>query len=419
MVTVERMAYGPHGVAHLDGRTIFVRGAAPGDVVRVAIDEEHGSYAYAHVEEVLEPSPHRRIPPCPYLPRCGGCPWQHLQYDVQLAAKQANVRDHLQRLGKIAAPPLSAPIPSPAEFSYRNRLSLRVEQGQIGFYAGGSHELVPIERCLLGNEAVNSLLPEVASLVGRLHSRVRRVEVIADAFEPSGALALAVEGHWRAADDRQLLEWFGRTSSVRGVALRGKRWQRTHGNPRVTIVPAPGVSLEVTAGAFSQVNAMANQILVEMVSRLLAPDHRGVTVDAYAGAGNFSFPLAQQSGTVVAIEADPRAVRDFRANAERLHAENVELVHDTAERALKSIAERGILVARVVLDPPRSGARAVLPYLLHLRPERIVYVSCNSATLARDLAVLSGTYRLEQVQIVDLFPQTYHTETVALLVLTC
>lgn len=413
------MAYGPHGVGHLDGQVVFVRGVAPGERVRITVDERYGRYAYAHAEEILSASPRRRVPPCPYLPRCGGCPWQHLEYSAQLEAKQDNVRDHLQRIAKIPDPPLEPPIPSPREFGYRSRLSLRAEHGAVGFYAAASHELVPIERCLLGTDAINEALPSVQELVQQLTSNVRRVEVVADAHGSEIALALEIQGSWLPSDDRVLFHWLERVANVRGIVLQSKRARRIHNDPRVLILPCPEVALVVTAGVFAQVNADANPILVDAVIRFLAPRVDERIVDAYAGVGNFTFPLARHSAEVIAVEADPAAAADFHENMRRLDARNVHLVHDSAERALRMLAERGERIDALVLDPPRSGVREALPAILTLRPKRIVYVSCNSATFARDLATLSSRYRLLRLQAIDLFPQTYHVETVALLVLTC
>ncbi len=419
LITIERMAYGPHGVAHLDGQVVFVRGVVPGEVVRATIDEDHGNYAYAHVDEVVIPSPHRRVPPCSYLPRCGGCPWQHLEYQKQLQAKQANLRDHLERIAKLPDPPLLPPVPSPLEFGYRQRLSLRVEDREIGYYAAASHQLVAIERCLLGVEILNDALHHVQGLVRSLTSTVRRIELAAHPTEPRVVVAMQVEGTWLARDHRLLLRWLEQTPMIQGVVLQSKRSRRVYKNPQTVLFPMTNLPLAVTAGVFAQVNPEANRILVDTVLRFLAPRSHERVVDAYAGVGNFTFPLARETAEVLAIEADVVAAEDFRHNARRLRAENVHLLRDTAERALRTLAARGERIDALVLDPPRSGARESLSAILALRPQRIVYVSCNSSTLARDLAVLSPRYQLERAQVIDLFPQTYHAETVAQLILTC
>ncbi|GIW44603.1 MAG: 23S rRNA (uracil(1939)-C(5))-methyltransferase RlmD [Candidatus Binatia bacterium] len=419
IVTIERMSYGPHALAHLDGKVVFVRGAVPGETVRLKIEETHATYAYARVEEIVTPSPLRRLPPCPYLPRCGGCPWQHLRYDAQLEAKQRNFRDHLQRIAKIPDLSLPAPIPSPVEFGYRSRLSLRVEAKDVGFYAAASHELVPIERCLLGDARVNDALPAIQELTRRLCSNVRRIELAADASEPQVAAAMEIEGPFEQQDEQTALTWLDAHPMVRGIVLRGKRWTRSYGTPQVSFEPVCGLSLRVRAGVFSQVNPQMNTVLVTKVRELLSPHRAERIVDAYAGAGNFACTLAPDCKEVLAIEVDPAAGEDLQENVERLGYANVRVMRDTTERALQRLAERDETIHGLVLDPPRSGAREAIPWILRLKPQRIVYVSCNSATLARDLALLGGHYRLEQATVLDLFPQTYHFEVVALLVLTC
>jgi 23S rRNA (uracil1939-C5)-methyltransferase len=419
IVTIERMSYGPHALAHLDGQVVFVRGAAPGETVRLNIEETHSTYAYARVEEIVTPSPYRRNPPCPYLPRCGGCPWQHLRYEAQLEAKQVNLRDHLQRIAKIPDLPLGAPIPSPVEFGYRSRLSLRVEAKEVGFYAAASHELVPIERCLLGNATLNDALPAIQELTRQLRSNVRRIELAADAREPQVAAAMEIEGPFEAQDERIARTWLQAHPIVRGIVLRGKRWIRSYGAPQVSLEPVCGLSLRVRAGVFSQVNPQMNTVLVTQVRELLSPNRAERIVDAYAGAGNFTCTLASDCKEVLAIEVDPAAGEDLQHNVQRLGYANVQVLRDTTDRALRRLVERDETIHGLVLDPPRSGAREAISWILRLKPQRIVYVSCNSATLARDLALLGRHYRLEQATLLDLFPQTYHFEVVALLVLTC
>lgn len=417
-VIIERMAYGPHAIAHQEGRVLFIRSVAPGERVRVTVQENHDTYAFAEVNEVLEPAPSRRVPPCPYLPRCGGCPWQHLRYEAQLEAKVENVRDHLQRIGKIDNPPFDPPVPASEEFGYRNRLSLRVEGGLVGFYAGASHDLVRIERCLLANDTVNAAVEAVANLIALLRSQVRRAEIVADAVEPQVAIALEVQGPWAAGDSDAVGTWLTQHGSIRGCIARGKRWRRQWGDPRVTVEPEPGLQLLVHAGTFTQVNPSGNRSLVATVLEYLQPTATDQVIDAYAGAGNFTFPLARRCQFVLAIESDPLAINDLEANVKHLQVGNVHPRRGFAERVLKRLAGKGTRIDAVVLDPPRSGGWDAVAPILELKPARIVYVSCNSATLARDLAGLARNYRVERVRVIDLFPQTYHVETVVRLVLT-
>jgi 23S rRNA (uracil1939-C5)-methyltransferase len=414
------MSYGPHGVGRLDGKVIFARQVAVGDEVDVEIVEDHGSYAYASVERVVRASADHRTPPCPYLPRCGGCPWQHLSYSAQLAAKHQSVRDHLERIGRFRDVVVDPIVPSPEELGYRSRLSLRTDGTDAGFYAAASHDLVPVESCLLANATVNSVLPAAAALVRLLQGRLRRIEVAGDADEDRCVLIGEIEGQAVAADTLPI-ETFLRAQSptVRGVVLRGKRWSRSWGECVLTVHPAAGESLRVHAGAFTQVNPAANRLLVQTVLALCQLTGRERVMELYAGAGNFSLPLARRCASLIAVEQNALASSDAKRNARMAGLANLEVVSDASHHALRRVVDRGERFDVVVLDPPRSGARECMEGVLALRPPVLIYVSCNPATLARDLRMIAGAYRIDRVQPIDLFPQTYHVETVVRAVLTC
>lgn len=406
------MAYGPHAVARHDGKVVFVRGAGPDEELDAIITEERRSFAYADAVRVVCPSASRRHPPCPYLPRCGGCPWQHLDYRAQLEAKRRIVQEHLRRFAGVGVD-VEPVVPSPLEYEYRRRLKLRVERGEVGFYAGATHSLVPIEHCLLAEPSVAAAIPWVAELSRSLQTNLRRIELIRTREEaPDVTVVAEAEGSWVKADHAFCRSWLEGHSHVRGLTISGRRWKRTWGQAGIAVRPDERTVLDANAGSFTQVNAAANLSLVETVGRL-AQVRRGERVlDLYAGVGNFSIPFARCGARVLAVEQHPQAARDNAANARRLRLTGYEVRQGLAEHVVARLVEAGERFDVVVLDPPRSGARLVIEGLLRLAAPRVVYVSCDPATLARDVRRLGSHYRIETVQPIDMFPHTYHVEVV-------
>lgn len=417
VVTTGEMAYGPHAVARADGKVLFVRGAAPDEEVEVAVREEKPRYAYADVVAVRRPSAARRVAPCPYLPRCGGCPWQHLDYAAQLAAKHRIVVEQLRRLGGIEVE-VAAPLPSPQQFGYRRRIKLRVADGVVGFHAAASHDLVAIDHCLLAEPLVDAAIAGLGDLVQRLRSRVRRLEVAAGGVGDRVVVSGEVEGAWVEADEEACGGWLAAQGGVAGLLLRGRGWRRAWGDGQVSAPVGDGPPLQLQAPSFTQVNDGGNRLLVECVTRLVAPRPGMRVLDLYAGAGNLSLPLRRAGAEVTAVEQDRDAAAAARVNAAE-PGPPLRVLAMTAASALRRLVEAGERFDAVVLDPPRSGAADCVPWLASLAAPRLVYVSCDPTTLARDLRALGGTYRVEVVQPIDFFPQTYHVETVVAATRAC
>ncbi len=412
-VTTEQMAYGPHAVARHGGKVLFVRGAAPREEVEVAIRDERRRFAYAETLAVLRSSAARRSPPCPYLPRCGGCPWQHLRYDAQLAAKQSIVREQIRRIAGIdvAVAPVAA---SPREYSCRQRIKLRVgEDGAVGFHAAASHAVVGVEHCLLAETPVDAAIVSTSAFVRSLQTRIRRIELLGRGGREGGVVVAGeAEGAWAARDEGDCRAWLSAQRAVHGLRLSGRGWHRTWGDPRIAVLSEPDVPLWVQAQTFTQVNPGANRLLVETVVRLVEPAPGRRVLDLYAGAGNLSLALVRRGASVVAVEQQRQAAEDGRANAARVCGGEYRARCARADRALEELNTAGARFDVAVLDPPRSGAALALAGLMRLAPPRLVYVSCDPATLARDLRVLEQRYRVEEVQPIDMFPHTYHVETV-------
>ena len=387
-VTTERLAYGGDAVARYQGLTVFVQGAAPNEQVRVRIIESKKNHARAVVEEILVPSPVRREPPCRYFGDCGGCQLQHLTYTAQLEAKQNFIRDALNRIGHLGWTDEIA-MRSAAEFGYRSRAQLKIEGGRqkrIGYFRAASHSVCDVEDCPILLPQLNNMLHTVRSLIKedehQIPDNLTEIEIAA------GTDTIAVE----PAIDSRLQTPDSKLSTV-----------------------VAGVTYQYRPSSFFQVNAL---LLDEFVREATAGVSGNFAIDLFAGVGLFSIQLSRQFQSVIGIEANKEAVEYARENAAINRANNVQFIRERADIWLREFAQRhkGQAPELLLLDPPRSGAAECLEAITLLKPQHIHYVSCDPTTLARDLKpLMADDYKLNRVVGFDLFPQTYHVETIAFL----
>jgi 23S rRNA (uracil1939-C5)-methyltransferase len=376
---IESLAAGGDGVARApDGRVVFVPFAAPGDRLRVRVVAERARFLRGKIQELLEPGPGRVAPPCAVFGTCGGCAWQHLDYPVQLAAKARILRDALTRLGGLAAPAEIELEPSPAPYGYRSRARLLVRAGRTGFRGRRSHAPVATSRCPV-------LVPQLEALLAELAARP------------------PADGEW---------ELVAGADGVRAVPLPVQGGER--GGERVELRVGTD-RLLVSPGVFAQANAPLLERLAEAVTG--AAGAGGLALEAFCGAGLFTLGLARRFERVIAIESSRAAQGDLEQNLSAAGLQNVELRRETLEAALARAELRGLRPDAIVLDPPRAGlAGGSAAALAELGAPRIAYLSCDPATLARDLAAFAGRgYALRAVRGFDLFPQTPHLEALAVL----
>lgn len=396
------IAHGGAALGRREGKVIFVPYALPGETVRVEVVEDHDRYAYARLVEVMEPSPERVPPPCPYFgPQgCGGCHWQHATYQAQLRLKAEVVADQLVRLGRLADPPVHPTLPDSTGWAYRNQARFHpAPEGGLGFRAASGDQVVPVEECRILHPLLSDLydaldldLPGLAALTLRAGTvtgeRMLIFETAGDE-PPSLEVDLPVSCVLLLADGTAV-NLIGRNDLNEMVA---------------------GHTYRISASSFFQVNTPQAAQLVRLALEYL--DLRGdeVVLDGYSGVGLFAVPLAERAGLTIAVETDPWAVEDLLENTAAL--ENVEVIEGPVEAALAGLKQP---LDAAVVDPPRTGlTREALEGLVAAAPRRIVYVSCDPATLARDgRRLVDAGYHLVQVQPVDMFPQTYHIETVSL-----
>ena len=426
-LTIDGLAHGGAGVARADdGRVVFVHGTCPGDIIDARVSTDHGRFIEAELSEIVAPSPDRRTPPCPYFGHCGGCQWQHISYGVQAEAKRTQLVDSLQRIGRLSDVEVAATLLNATPYGYRNRLEMRWGTGAekrpvLGLTAARSDEIVPIDSCLLLPKRTKTLPKSLAGalryLEGRAPFGLERVAVRVgintsdlevDLWGPPGPMQ-------RQAVARTLSDAVRPTCVTRVLV---KEDARKRADLKVEVLSGRGhwrerlgeFEYRVSAPSFFQGNTKGAEALAGLVLERLAPDGTDRVLDLYSGVGTFTLPLAEVAGEVVAIEGTGSAVRDLRANVEDAGL-SVDVMPGDAARAL---ADAGTFDLAVV-DPPRAGMGSdALHALVRTRARTICYVSCDTATLARDARGLTEAgYRLTSAMPVDLFPKTWHVETVA------
>ncbi len=422
-VRIERLVAGGHGLARQDGLVVFVPATAPGELVRVEEVRRARDYLVGRVVDVIEPSPERRDPPCPIFPACGGCQWQHLPYERQLRAKEEILSESFRRLGRFPSVPQEPIVPSPSEFHYRHRVQLKVltSGGRMrwGFYASTSHRLVEVRRCLIVHPAVNAILARLDGLVGELGVNPGHLGCFEINVDGTGLKAecilhpkrrrfpLPVDGRrlsWRTPEGGELELSFVNATMVRRLPVQS----------RAFTFPSLGCVLSSGAGVFSQNNLSLNPSLVARVVAFADPAPTDRVADIFCGVGNYSLPLAARAGFVEAVENNRRSCLYGEINARDLGLANIRFMPRTAIEALPLLTPG---TRTLVINPPRVGAADIMAGLAGLGAERLVYVSCDPSTLARDLGLLAGSgYRLLGLAPFDMFPQTHHLETVALMV---
>jgi 23S rRNA (uracil1939-C5)-methyltransferase len=419
-LVVERLAGGGDGVAHAGGKTVFVPYSAPGDTVEADIVEDRRSFCRARLLRVVTPSPDRAEPRCAHFGVCGGCSWQHVVYSAQVAAKRAIVEDALRRIGRLAPPPVPPVIPSPVEYGYRHRARLHaVGAGgtvHVGFFRHGSHRIVPVECCPVLHPSLNAALAALARALRRSSQALSSgAEVRLDTGWDGSAVRLSFRGARGAAPPAHpsLARALQEAAAAADVAL-----EVAEGDSLGLPLPlGPGDDAPVTTGAtFTQVNLVQNQALVATALDLAAIRPGEEVLDLCCGLGNLAIPAARRGARVLGVDLDAQAVRQARENAGRA-ACDATFVRGDAAAVAAALAAGGRRFDLVLLNPPRTGARAACEALARLAPARVVVVSCDPATLARDAAALTaGGHRLAAAQPLDLFPQTAHVETAALFV---
>ena len=429
------------GVCEHEGQAVFVPGALPGETVEAQAVKVQPRYAFAKLLHVKAPSPERAEPACPVYGTCGGCSGQHMQYAATLAAKRQQVLDCMRRIGGFALTEEDVPPVLGAEnpLRSRNKMALpvggTVQEPQLGFYRKRSHHIVPLTDCPVAMGDVRGVIAAV--LQWMKEARVPPYDeetgggllrhVVVRMSRGGGLMVLLVATRAALPEVAQLIQLLKddvqgfcalhvSVNAARGNVILGKTSEALYGEAALTETLL-GLSFEISPLSFFQVNPAQTERLYRCAVELAELGKADVVVDAYAGAGTIALCMAQKAARVIGIEIVPQAVDAACTAAEKMGAQNARFMLSDAGEAARQLVQEGIAPDIITVDPPRKGCdAATLEAILTMKPGRLVMVSCNPATLARDLGTLAaGGYEICEVQPVDMFPRTHHVETVVYL----
>ena len=434
---IERLGSHAEGVARAEGFTVFVPGALPGETVLARVDTVKKNYAAATLTEIRKSSPDRTEPVCPVYDVCGGCQLQHLSYEAQLREKKRQVEDAVRHIGKLDGVKVFATIGG-EPWGYRNKMQFPVGRVKgkpmIGCFSQGSHSIVDTEKCYIQHQANNDLMNAMREAVQRfgvsVYDEDRHTGMLRHIVGRVGAngdvMAVLVTAKKELAKAKEIVKFLRmrvpKLASVhqniqtyRNNVILGRETTLLWGKSAIRDKIGP-LSFQVSPRSFFQVNTAQAAVLYGKALEFANLGGGETVVDAYCGTGTITLFLARKARKAYGIEVVSPAIRDARNNAKANRIQNAEFIVGDAAEAMPRLYRSGVRPDVIVTDPPRAGCTpVVLETFARMQPQRIVYVSCNPATLARDLAILDGLgYGTEKIQPVDMFPMTSHVESVAL-----
>ncbi len=439
-VVFEDLTHDGAGVAKVDGYPLFVKNALPGEKAKIKVIKVNKGYGFGRLEEILEESPYRVDTPCPIYKECGGCQLQHLSYEGQLLAKEKQVRDVLTRIGKLENVKVHPVLGMSEPWRYRNKAQVPVgerEGGLIaGFYQQRSHEIIDMEACMIQQEKNDEVVQAVKRICTKYgvtayneqrhkgslrHIMARHGQVTKEVM-----VVLVTRTPDLPNKERIVKEIVEAVEGVKSIIqnVNSKKTNVILGDEtrvlwgeEVIYDLIGNVKFAISSRSFYQVNPAQTKVLYDQALSYAELTGEETVIDAYCGIGTISLFLAQKAKKVYGVEIVPEAIADANRNAELNEIDNVEFAVGEAEVVIPNWYKEGIVADVLVVDPPRKGCDdALLQTIIEMKPKKVVYVSCNPATLARDLRILEdGGYRTVEVQPVDMFPHTTHVECVVLM----
>jgi len=419
-ILIEKLVAGGDGLGRIDGVPVFVPLSAPGDLITTGSVRHKRGVSFASIREVVRGSPLRRDPPCPYFTKCGGCSWMHMSYAAQVEWKGKILNETLRRIGGIEIVPEAETVSSPSEFQWRHRIRLHHRNGGLGFFRRGTHDLVRWDRCLIIPETLNRAAAALRTVTGEegRNLPVDSVELAVSPVDQAVSVLWQIEKGKGSVDIDELMS---RTRTDLDKAGLDCSCQAVSSGSPPQVKGLAGTPLMLSSGqcttlaspgTFFQVNPHQNKTLVAKVLSILRD--RGVRrmVDLFCGNGNFSIPASLEGVRVTGVEFFPGAVADAKTAME-----DGEIVFFNSDVESFLTANPDMSADAVLVDPPRAGLSSLVrDALLRWAPETIVYVSCDPATLARDLrSFLESGYNLTSVKGFDMFPNSAHIEALAVL----
>lgn len=453
---IENLIFGGEALARYRGFTVFVPYACPGDEIEAEITEVKKDFARARITKIIESSPHRIAPSCPYFYRleeqvenklyCGGCDWQHIDYQAQLRFKTSMVKEALTYIARIKNPPVADIIPAAQSFNYRNKMQLKIglaekDDGRkkviCGFFAKNTHYIIDLEKCLIQSESANEILALVRQLLAEYelpgydeetHRGLMRHVILRTGANTNQYMLIFVTKEKDFPGKHEIAQKImSRFPSVISViqninkaktnVILGEDTLVIAGKPKIQ-EKIKGLTFDISPVSFFQTNTAQAEKLYEKVLEFAELTGTEIVLDVYSGAGAIALSVAPKAQKVIGVESVQSAVKDAIANTEWNGIKNVEFRLGEAELVLSRLYKQQVKPEVIIIDPPRKGcSQKVLEAIINLSPRKIIYVSCEPATLARDLQILSKRYyKPEIVQPVDMFPQTAHIECVAKIV---
>ncbi len=429
-VRINRVAHLGSGVGRVNNRVILIPFTAPGDTIIARVTHKKKHYLQGEITEIISQSPLRNPSPCDVFGTCGGCHWQHLTYRSQLELKEETFRDLLQRIGKIESIEQLPIIPSPREYSYRCRIQLHAEyrgpEYVLGFFREASHELIQFQYCHISDPLINSVLQGLRQFLNLWVPKptIQRIDLNVSVDDEKVIAILHVSPHFLREGRAIFRNPQAIHPQLMGIVLVG---QRKEGKRPVEIGETVakyswnsprGIKVRYRVGPlnFFQVNAEQNHRLIHTVLELAEMQGNEKVLELFCGVGNFTFPLSLKAQYTVGIDENRWAIKDARSIRKLNPIRGVDFLCMSVQRALQTRPKKILRPDIIVIDPPRAGCGQIIKGVAELGASKIIYISCDPGTLARDLNLFKlGSYIPVKTRLIDMFPQTYHIESVTLL----